>query len=255
MVADFLGFKKLLKKHAKWCRLSPNSPYSLSSQFLPHLETQRPFHRRVNFQHIMRQLSLLYNARLDPEQSKNERASFDYLLDDNVDHTLESSVTYWVHPDNQVETQLFLLKHLVLQLASSPISSKDIHRSTRTAYLDTKDWHVYSSLLPESQTTQAVKPRAPRIMWEENSRNKDVVIVIPDDNGHKSLPLKRKTLSTFLASKQDELDLSSPEWGTNTKEWIKTAGDVHNYIHSSSLHPGTDSLPNTPNRSHTSVYR
>lgn len=203
----------------------------------------------------MRQLSILYNARLDPEQIKNERA-FDYLVDNSPDHTLQSSVTYWVHNDNQVETQLFLLKHLVLQLASSPVASKDIHRSTRTAYLDSKDWRVYSSLIPESQTTQTIKPKAPRIMWEENSRIKDVVIVIPEGTHHKSLHLKRKTLSTFLGSKQYELDLTSSEWGTNTKDWIKTAEEVHNYIESSSLHPGTASYPNTSNYfSHSSVYR
>jgi SPX domain protein involved in polyphosphate accumulation len=228
-----------LKKHTKWCRLSPNSPYSLSSQFLPHLETQRPFHRRVNFQHIMRQLSLLYNARLDSELSKDDKTSLEYLVGDNLDHTLQSSVTYWVHADNQVETQLFLLKHLVLQLDSSPVSCKEIHRSTRTAYFDSKDWRVYSSLLPESQTSHTVKPKAPQILWEEKSRNKDVLIVIPEGNDHKSLPLKRKNLSTFLSSKRDELDLTSPEWGSNTKDWIQTAEDVHGYIQSSSLHPGT----------------
>ena len=245
----------MLKKHAKWCRLSPNSPHSLSSQFLPHLETQRPFHRRVNFQYIMRQLSLLYNARLDPEQNKNEKTSLDYFVDDNLAHTLQSSVTYWVHSDNQVEMQLFLLKHLVLQLPSSPISSKEIHRSTRTAYLDSKDWRVYSSLLPEPQTSQTVNPKAPQILWEENSRNKNVLIVIPEGNDHKSLSLKRKNLSTFLSSNADEVDLTSAEWGSNTKDWIQTAEYVHNYIVSSSLHPGTLFHSNPVNNSHSSVHR
>ena len=228
----------MLKKHRKWCQLSPNSPNSLSSQFLPHLETQRPFHRRVNFLYIMRQLALLYNIRHDPEPTNDGLASFDYLVNSNVNQTLQSSVTYWVHSDNQVETQLFLLKHLVLQLASSPVSSKDIHRSTRTAYLDSTDWRVYSSLLPESETSLAQRPKIPQIMWEENSRNKDVVISIPEGSEHKSLTLKRKNLLAFLSSKPGELDLTSPEWGFNTEERVKAAEDMHNHIYTSSLRPG-----------------
>ena len=193
----------MIKKHAKWCRLSPNTPYSLSSQFVPHLETQRPFHRRVNFQQIVRQLSFLYNARLDPDQQSIEQtqAALD-LADRNMDHSMQSSVTYWVHNDNQVETELFLLKHLILQLPSSPLSSKDIQRSTRTAYLDSGDWSVYTSLVPESPN-QSVQFKVPQILWEENSRNKDVVIVIPED-GRISIPSheKKKCCDFFICKRR-----------------------------------------------------
>jgi SPX domain protein involved in polyphosphate accumulation len=228
----------LIKKHAKWCRLSPNTPYSLSSRFVPHLETQRPFHRRVDFQKIVRQLSFLYNARLDPDQQSTEQTQTALdLADRNMYHSMQSSVTYWVHNDNQVETELFLLKHLTLQLPSSPLSSRDIQRSARTAYLDTGDWSVYTSLVPESPN-QFLQFKVPQILWEENSRNKDVVIVIPEEEEYLYLPLKRKSVANFLSSKEEELDLESLEWiGPSIEQWTETARKVHKYIHQSSLHP------------------
>ena len=155
---------------------------------------------------------------------------------------MQSSVTYWVHNDNQVETELFLLKHLILQLPSSPLSSRDIQRSTRTAYLDSGDWSVYNSLVPESPN-QTVQSKLPQILWEANSRNKDVVIVIPEDGEYKYLPMKRKSVATFLSAKEEELDLESLEWaGPSIERWKESARKVHRYIHQSSLHPSTDSF-------------
>lgn len=156
---------------------------------------------------------------------------------------MQSSVTYWVHNDNQVEIELFLLKYLTLQLPSSSLSNKDIQRYTRTAYFDSSNWSVYSSLLPDPPD-QVVQVKASQILWEENSWTKDVVIVIPHDDGYKYLPMKRKNLFTFLSSKQEELDLTSPEWIGNEapEEWTATAREVHKYIRSSSLQPGTSRL-------------
>jgi SPX domain protein involved in polyphosphate accumulation len=241
----------LIKKHNKWCRLPPTTPASLNSQFVPHLETQRPFHRRVNFKEIMRQLAALYNARQDSTEGTSEdddqssrRSSIDQLADDTILHSIQSSVTYWVHQDNQVETELFLLKHLTLQLPTHPLLTREIQRSTRTAYLDSSDWSVYSSLLPDGpiQSDHTVHFRSPQILWEGNSRNKDVVILIPNDNEYNSLRIKRKNLEAFLSTKPEELDLKSPEWMGNTsssEDWIKAAKRIHYYIHSSSLHPST----------------
>jgi SPX domain protein involved in polyphosphate accumulation len=191
----------------------------------------------------MRELSTLYNARLDPSERITEQSPTSLALaDDAMDHSMQSSVTYWVHSDNQVETELFLLKRLILQLPPSPLSSRDIQRSTRTAYLDSSNLSVYNSLVPESPN-QSIQFKAPQILWEENSRNKDVVIVTPDGDGgeYKYLSMKRKGLTTFLSSKEEELDLNSPEWAgkapSSKEEWTLKARKVHRYIHSSPLHP------------------
>jgi SPX domain protein involved in polyphosphate accumulation len=212
---------------------------SLSSQFIPHLETQRPFHRRVNFQHILRQLSSLYNARQDPENPENpiSPASDD---DDLDELSLQSSVTYWVHSDNQVETELFLLKHLTLQVPAFPVSSGAIQRCTRAAYLDSDKWEGYENGVPQNVSSTG-RGTVPRIIWEENSRNKDVLIVVPEKNT--SLPMKRKNINKFLST-TEEVDLSLPEWtfSMDGGRWTKSAQNVHEYIHTSGLHPGTSSL-------------
>jgi hypothetical protein len=194
----------------------------------------------------MRQLSALYNLRLDPEESaeeSRERTSLDHFVDDNMERSTQSSVTYWVHNDNQVETELFLLKYLTLQLPSLPLPSKDIQRSTQTVYFDSNNWSVYSSLLSESPN-QVVQTKPPQILWEENSENKDAVIVIPHGDGYKYLPMKRKNLFAYFSSKQEELDFTSPEWAGNKsiEEWASTAREVHKYIRSSSLYPGKPPL-------------
>ncbi len=191
----------------------------------------------------MRQLASLYTARLDSDQKSTEQAQTALdLADRSMDHSMQSSVTYWVHNDNQVETELFLLKHLILQLPSSPLSSRDIQRSTRIAYLDSGDWSVYNSLVPES-SNQSVQLKLPQILWEENSRNKDVVIVIPEEGEYKYLPIKRKSVATFLSAKEEELDLESLEWaGPSIEQWTESARGVHKYIRQSSLHPSTSSF-------------
>lgn len=225
-----VGFRKLLKKHAKWCRLSPNAPYSLSSQFVPRLETKRPFHRRVNFQHILRQLSALYNAKLDPESAVLE-LSFDGL-DEDISG-MESCVTYWVHSDNQVETELFLLKHLTLQIPPSTLSSGNIQRCTKTAYLDNENWDVYHSMVPES-ANHHVEEFPPQIVWEDNTRNNDVVILLPTEEGEsRSLQLKRKVINTFLSSSFDKVQTLSDD-----EEWQADAKYIHDQIDSSSYRPG-----------------
>ena len=188
----------------------------------------------------MRELSTLYTARLGPENKTEQLPS--PLADDTMYHSMQSSVIFWVHNDNQVETELFLLKHLILQLPPSPLSTRDIQRSMRTAYLDSSNWSVYNSLVPESGS-QNIQFKAPQILWEENSRNKDVVMVIPEDGKYNYLPMKRKSISTFLSSKEEELDLTSSEWTGNSvssmEQWTETAQKVHKQIHSSSLHPST----------------
>jgi hypothetical protein len=223
-----IGFQKLIKKHAKWCRLSPNSPLSLSSQFLPNLETQHPFHRRVNFQHITRELSALYNARLDPDSPPStDRQSTFITLQDDAHTTLQSKVTYWVHSDNQVETELFLLKHLTLQLSET---SGAITRATKMAFLDSRDWGVYKEVLQGGQGAV--------VIWEEGSRRMDVVFSVP---GVGDLSIRRKNLGSFLYEKGD-LDFTTEDWRMDdspTEEWIATATKIRNYIQSRDLYPGT----------------
>ena len=199
----------------------------------------------------MRQLSELYNTRFeddvvddgDSQTSDEKPLPIENVAANHLDPQLHSSVTYWVHNDNQVETQLFLLKNLTLQLPSTSVTSEEIQRYVRTAYLDTSDWKVYASLVPENANQAVLHGKAPQVRWEENSKNRDVLVVIPQDGGYLNVPLKRKFVSTFLSSEQ--LDFSTPEWKEMvpaSDNWMKTAQDARKYIQSSSLQPSISPL-------------
>jgi len=184
----------------------------------------------------MRDLSALYIARLDPDQSveQNQQPTPAAFLD----NSMTSSVTYWVHVDNQVEVELSLLKHLVLQLPSANLLSRELQRAIRTVFLDTNDWSVYSASV--SDTTDAAAPKFPQIVWEENSKNKDMVIAVPQQGKYTFLPMKRKNVSAFLSSDLKHLDVSSSDWVTSmpAEEWVPIAQKLGAYIDASSLHPG-----------------
>jgi len=184
----------------------------------------------------MRELSALYIARLDPDQwvEQNQQDTPAAFLD----NSMTSSVTYWVHIDNQVEVELSLLKHLVLQLPSANLLSRELQRAIRTVFLDTNDWSVYSASV--SDATDAAAPKFPQIVWEENSKNKDMVIAVPQQGKYSFLPMKRKNVSAFLSSDLKHLDVSSPDWVTSmpAEEWGPMAQQVRTYIEASSLHPG-----------------
>ena len=184
----------------------------------------------------MRELSALYIARLDPDQWLEQNRP--HTPTASLDNSMNSSVTYWVHIDNQVEVELSLLKHLVLQLPSTGLLSRELQRATRTVFLDRKDWSVYSASVPD--TTDAATPKFPQIVWEENSKNKNMVIAVPQQGKYSFLPMKRRNVSAFLSSDLKDLDLSSSDWVTSmpAEEWVPMAQKVHDYIEASSLHPG-----------------
>lgn len=192
------GFQKILKKHNKYCRIPRETPSPLA-QFSTHLELQHPFHRRANFQLILQQLSALYSVRQDSEQPFPEAQN-----SEPENASLQSSVTYWIHNENLVEMELFLLKHLTLRVPSTSAASGSVQLSSRTAYFDNDTWDIYQSMVPENANA-SVKIHPPHLEWEENSLKKEVLVVVP--NERKPLPLKRKDVWKFLASNGD---LSSP---------------------------------------------
>jgi SPX domain protein involved in polyphosphate accumulation len=140
-------------------------------------------------------------------------------------YPLQSSVTYWIHNDNLVETELFLLKHMTLRVpSSSPVTSGSVQLLRRTAYFDTDAWDIYQSMVPENANS-SVRVNPPHLAWEENSLKKEVLIVVPSEK--KPLPIKRKDVSKFLASNGD---ISSP-----VQEWPSSQQHIHDYFRS--LHP------------------
>lgn len=127
------GFRKLLKKYKKWSKSS-----ELSDRFLPILESPQSFTNQ-DFTSIFLELSFLYNIirqaksgsiskksigdngtlsflPLSPTEStvdnnSNEsRCKFDVEMASSV----TQQMTFWVHPDNVVETKVALLKNLGL---------------------------------------------------------------------------------------------------------------------------------------------
>ena len=218
----------------------------------------------------MRELAALHNAKIDsgtfsapPPDAHTSLASLPETTLESS--TLHSSVTYWIHADYQIETELFLLKHLTLQLESS--ASDSIQRLTRAVYLDDDDWSVCNSLIPET-AGQAVRVSYPQILWVENTMRKEVLIAIPGGQGYSTLPLRRKFLREFLYKTASELDFKSDEWtrglspssddgvtaDVEREQWAQAAAEVRQYIDSSSLHPSTLRL-NGINFSHSCFRR
>lgn len=187
----------------------------------------------------MRELSALYSSRLDPDHSLEQQAQ-NTTPDAVLDNSMTSSVTYWVHNDNQVEVELFLLKHLILQLPSSSLASRDIQRAMRTLFLDSSDWSVYEHVVPETKNAGTSGAKVPQIVWEENSKNKDMVIAVPQGGKYDFLPMKRKNVSTFLSKDLKDADLSSSDWVTSmpAEEWAPLAQKVHDHIEEFALLPG-----------------
>jgi len=224
--SNIAGFQKLLKKHNKWCRLPRDSPSPLA-QFSSHLELQHPFHRRANFPLILQQLSALYSARQDSEQPTPEQI---HSETDKEQYPLQSSVTYWIHNDNLVEMELFLLKHLTLRVPSSTpaSSSESVQMSSRAVYFDTDAWDIYGSMVPENANS-SVRVNPPHLAWEENSSKKEVLIVVPSER--KPLTIKRKDVSKFMASN---------EIGSPSDERSSPQQHIHDYFRS--LHPSASLL-------------
>ena len=206
LFVERIGFQKILKKHNKYCSIPRETPSPLA-QFSTHLELQHPFHRRANFQLILQQLSALYSARQDPEQSFPEAQNSE--IDDA---SFQSSVTYWIHNDNLVEMELFLLKNLTLRVPSTSATSGSVQLSSRIAYFDNDTWDIYQSMVPENANA-SVRIYPPHLEWEENSLKKEVLVLVPSER--KPLPLKRKDVWKFLASNGD---LNSPIEGSPSSQ-------------------------------------
>lgn len=114
------GFRKLVKKYTKWSHSS-----ALSERFLPILESPTSFTNQ-DFTSTFLELSLLYNvlrqAKLTSITStphvypSNEKLC---TFDCQMVTAITNSVTFWIHPDNMVETKVTLLRHVSLVSDSS----------------------------------------------------------------------------------------------------------------------------------------
>lgn len=114
------GFRKLLKKYKKWSHSS-----SLSEQFLPVLEAPTSFTNQ-DFTSTFLELSLLYNVLRQAKLTSITVTPHVYpsnenlcMFDCEMVTAISNSVTFWIHPDNMVETKIALLRNLSLVSDSS----------------------------------------------------------------------------------------------------------------------------------------
>jgi SPX domain protein involved in polyphosphate accumulation len=164
------------------------------------------------------------------------------MLDNDIDLSpFHKSVTYWVHYHNQIETELFLLKHLTLQIP--PYRRKKIQRAARAAYLDNETLEVYHSLVSD-ETDRVVEATAPHIIWEDlGTTSENAIIVVPSQSGEPTtLRTKTRNLREFLR-RQEIPTTDSVQWNAISKQ-----------IKQSSYRPGT-ALPRHPNTSAANILR
>lgn len=122
------GFRKLLKKYKKWAA-STSDAASLGERFLPILEDPKSFTNQ-DLTPTFLELSLLYNV-LRQAKATDSAAGIGSVtgvetkqvfpgneklcvFDCEMVTSISSSVTFWVHPDNIMETKIILLQNLSL---------------------------------------------------------------------------------------------------------------------------------------------
>lgn len=114
------GFRKLLKKYKKWSHSS-----SLSEKFLPILEAPTSFTNQ-DFTSTFLELSLLYNVLRQAKLTSITVSPHVYpsneklcMFDCEMITAVSNAATFWIHPDNMVETKITLLRNLSLVSDSS----------------------------------------------------------------------------------------------------------------------------------------
>lgn len=132
------GFRKLLKKYRKWL---PNAHVSTEQMKLEsdmierfNIDLYNPdTYLNRDFSQIFQQLSDLYNVLRDgcnPQVLPAVDANAKFDCDMVLQHT-SNSLTFWIHPDNVMETKILLLKTLsIVQSSAHGASSEQDNSST-----------------------------------------------------------------------------------------------------------------------------
>jgi SPX domain protein involved in polyphosphate accumulation len=147
------GFRKLLKKYRKWL---PNAHVSAEQEQLENdmierfnLDLYNPdTYLNRDFSQVFQQLSDLYNFLRDgchpqvlPAGDVNAKFDSDMILQ----HT-SNSLTFWIHPDNVMETKILLLKNLSIVQSSAHEASSEQDESSTPSTQRLSDSYVSSAM-------------------------------------------------------------------------------------------------------------
>ncbi|BFZ61824.1 hypothetical protein YB2330_002900 [Saitoella coloradoensis] len=190
------GFRKLVKKHAKWCTRHAPGADSLHGRFAPSLQSPDAFHKRVDFGQWLVQLASLHSDR-DPSVHK---PGSEVSVASDASLAPVNSITYWVHPDNATELDFVLLKYMALHVPSS--SRKTAMQRMRTVYLDTDNLDKL-----REASGNAGKAQVPTVTWSEGSELLEATITLPEEDGQKKVVrVPRKHVEQYIRKAADDLD-------------------------------------------------
>lgn len=173
------GFRKLLKKYKKWAT-STSDAASLGERFLPILEDPKSFTNQ-DLTPTFLELSLLYNVLRQAKATGtaagmgsvtgvetkqvfpgNEKLC---VFDCEMVTSISNSVTFWVHPDNIMETKIILLQNLSLvsdgasnaantdSTPAAPAAAADL---SYTTFLDSKKFSAIQTSTEPGQIRNVV---------------------------------------------------------------------------------------------------
>ncbi|OLL24284.1 Vacuolar transporter chaperone 4 [Neolecta irregularis DAH-3] len=220
------GFKKLLKKHQKWC--TNHCRPSLSEKFQPILERKHPFHKRLDFNAVLLDISALYDA-VRHKGPRKQHPSKARVADLTAFEPPEfNKVTFWIHTDNFVEAELLILRHLPL---------KDAQQACDLLYLDSPDLEAYSGLINAEDT----KGKLGVIQSLECAEVSISTPDIHDESRINLLPIKYEWVEEFLEGRLDANTIHSYAndivSSKDMEGWIQAAHAVVAWITTTKARP------------------
>ncbi|KAK9382819.1 uncharacterized protein V2V93DRAFT_363587 [Kockiozyma suomiensis] len=211
-----IAFRKLVKAYNKRSQTS-----SLSSRFSVIIDNPKSFAKR-DFTPLIVELSFLYDLVRRYFQSSLRFFSQSHSTMGDLDFEASSSIapnslSFWVHEDNCVELEVYLLKYLSIMPNESffrrNISEYEVHSDTRMVYLNSDN--ALENILSIKKFSDEVS----KIVADVDIESAEAILCTP---GGASLTGKKKFIESIVnssASQQEIQQLDSI--GKSVVGWLK----------------------------------
>lgn len=157
---NYIGFQKILKKHDKWTGLN------LKQGFIPELRSKPLDKQRFDVAIVF--ISALH----DICRQRGKPQTTESLIDTNpyTSSTEDSTVKFWVHPDNITEVKSIVMLHLpvFIQNKDKPYDPSD--SAVSSVYFDSDQFNLYTGLLQRDESAESI-----RFKWNGPTSNPSVI--------------------------------------------------------------------------------
>ncbi|KAL0083608.1 VTC domain-containing protein [Phycomyces blakesleeanus] len=144
---NYIGFKKIIKKHDKWTDLN------LQQDFVPQLRN-RPLDRQ-RFDVAIVFISALHDiCRLQGKpRTGNSAAGGDQSAFERA------TAKYWIHPDNITEVKSIIMLHLPVLIFNKEKRFESSDSAISSVYFDNPDFDLYTGRLQRDEGAEAIRFR------------------------------------------------------------------------------------------------